>query len=296
MRSEIYLLFIIFAVFQWSCQDVIDIQPDSAPTQIVIDAWINDLSETQVIRITESQPYFENSFASAVVGASVTITGQGGQVYNFADQNDGNYTWTPSGDQNFGQMGETYTLTVDVNGKSYFATSRMQPTTSVDSIVQEFRTDEIGGPDGIYLQFFARDLPGLGNTYWIKTFKNGYFLNKPEEINLAFDGGFDAGAEIDGIIFIPPIRELVNPFPDSAEVDLPRWDPGDEVRVEIHSITLDAFLFLESARDQILNGSNTIFASPIANSPGNIRTDEGGPEPLGVFCISAVATRSMTLE
>ena len=176
--------------------------------------------------------------------------------------------------------------------------STMMPAPVIDSITQEFREDELGGPDGIYAQFLARDLPGLGNTYWIKTYKNDLFLNKPEEINLAYDAGFDGGSQIDGIIFIPPIRELVNPSLDSIDVanDVSPYAAGDKVRVEIHSISFEAFRFMESVRDQILNASNTIFASPIANSPGNIVTTKANTKVLGVFCVSAVTRKEYIIQ
>ena len=286
----------ILAAFSWSCEDVVDIQTDNAPTQLVIDAWINDLPQAQIIRITETAPYFVNEFTPGVPGASVRVVTEEGHLFVFEGQGNGNYVWMPPPDSTFGTIGKDYTLLIDHKGRSLQSQSRMHAVPPIDSIVQEFREDELGGPDGIYAQFFARDLPGLGNTYWIKTYKNGMYLNKPEEINIAYDAGFDAGAEIDHIIFIPPIRELVNPVPDSADTDTPRYEVGDQIRVEIHSITLEAFLFMESARDQILNGNNTIFASPIANSPGNIISTTDDEEVLGVFCVSAVSLAEKVIE
>ena len=293
-----YMIVIFLGSYLISCEDVIEIDTDTADALLTVDAWLNDLPEDQVIRLTKSQPYFQNEFSPAVIGASVSIISDDGEAFIFEDQGDGNYIWSVAGDSTLGKLGSQYTLMIDVEGRQISSVTSMQPVPVIDSIVQEFREDELGGPDGIYAQFFARDIPGLGNTYWIKTFKNGLFLNKPEEINLAYDGGFDAGAEIDGIIFIPPIRELVNPVPDSAEADndVPPYEVGDRIRVEIHSISLEAFLFLESARNEILNGSNTIFASPIANSPGNVYSVSDDQEVLGVFCVSSVSSLEKQVE
>ena len=55
------------------------------------------------------------------------------------------------------------------------------------------------------------DLPGLGNTYWIKATKNGTLLNKPRELNLAYDAAFAKGSNFDGYTFIQPIRNGINP-------------------------------------------------------------------------------------
>ena len=184
-----------------SCQDVIDLETDPAPTLLVVDGWINDQSETQTIRLTSSQPFFDNTLARSTVGATVTVTSSNGDVLIFEDQNDGNYSWTPEAGQNIGAIGTTFNLDIELNGKTYSAISTLLPSPPIDSISQEERIDEIFGPDGIYAQFFARDLPGLGNAYWIKTFKNDQFLNKPQELNIAFDAGFDPGAELDALIF-----------------------------------------------------------------------------------------------
>ncbi len=294
-RISIYWIFGL-VLFICACEDVIDIQTDDAPSQITVDAWINNLPQDQLIRLTRSRPYFTNEFAPGLTGAGVQVTSEDGETYRFADQGDGNYIWPRPQDSTFGSIGKIYFLTISLEGRILSASSLMRATTEIERIEQEFRDDELAGPDGIYAQFFARDLAGLGDTYWIKTFKNGSFLNKPEELNIAFDGGFDAGAEIDGIIFIPPIRELINPSPDSTETDLPPYEVGDRIRVEVHSISLDAFLFLESARDQILNGSNTIFASPIANSPGNVVSTDASEEILGIFCISAVSALEKDID
>ncbi|NND35438.1 MAG: DUF4249 domain-containing protein [Saprospiraceae bacterium] len=299
MKSPNIVIFgFVMAALQLSCEDVIDIQTAEAPKQVVVDAWINNQLSTQTIRITSSQPYFNPDFAEAVTGALVEVSSSTGEKYVFEETSPGTYQWSPANGEIIGTPGDNFELTASLSDQTLTANSTMFPVPEIDSIAQEFRENELGGPDGIYTQFLARDLPGLGNTYWIKTYKNDQYLNKPEEINLAFDAGFDGGSQIDGIIFIPPIRELINPVPDSTESanDIPPYVAGDKVRVEIHSITFEAFRFMESVRDQILNGSNTIFASPISNSKGNINSDKTNTEVLGVFCVSAVESEEKVIE
>ncbi len=295
LRSYGWIGCLLLVALLASCEDVIDVQTDEAPTAIVVDAWITNLLETQTIRLTQSQPYFDDDFAAGITGALVQITSTNGQTYDFEETGGGNYEWTPTSSEDIGKLGDRYELTIEVDGAELRAFSQMNRVPVIDSISQELRTDELG-PDGIYAEFFARDPIGLGDVYWIKTFKNSAFLNKPSEINLAYDAGFDAGAEIDGLIFIPPIRELANPVPDSLDTDESPYDVGDMVRVEIHSITLDAFFFIETMRDQILNGTNTIFASPIANAPTNIEVQMGDQPVLGFFCVSAVSSLEKVIK
>ncbi|MCB0669317.1 MAG: DUF4249 domain-containing protein [Saprospiraceae bacterium] len=289
ITDHLKTLFILpFIFFVFACEDVVDVQTADAPKQIVVDAWLTNQPVRQEIKLTYSQPYFNSDFAEPATGASVEIMSSTGKQFFFEETSTGIYSWTGASDEILGNPGDQFELTIVLDNQTLTASSTMFPVPAVDSIRQEYREDELSGPDGIYTQFFARDLPGLGNTYWIKSFKNGEYLNKPEEINLAFDAGFDGGSQLDGLIFIPPIRELTNPIPDDFPADDAPYQEGDKIRVEIHSISLEAFEFMSMVRDQILNGSNTIFAFPIANSQGNIQSDNQN-NALGVFCVSAVS-------
>ncbi|NRB52473.1 MAG: DUF4249 domain-containing protein [Saprospiraceae bacterium] len=283
----------------WNCQDTIDVALDDAPQLLVVDAWLNNLPEAQTIRLSLTQPYFDNKLSDGINDATVTIVDDQGNMTTFQGQGDGNYTWNPTGEEGLGEVGRIYTLNIDWDGKTYTGTAPMTGAPPIDSITQEFRVDDIRGPDGIYCQFFARDLVGLGDAYWIKTYKNGQFLNKPQEINLAFDAAFAPGAEADALIFIPPIREGVNRFPDPDTDDndeVAPWNPGDSIRVEIHSITPTAFQFLTIARDQMTNGDNTIFAIPLANTKGNMKSSQADEDVLGMFNMAAVARLGDRIE
>ncbi|MBX2872712.1 MAG: DUF4249 domain-containing protein [Saprospiraceae bacterium] len=283
----------------WNCQDTIDVALDDAPQLLVVDAWLNNLPETQTIRLSLTQPYFDNQLSNGVNDATVTMVDDQGNMTSFQGKGDGNYTWTPTGEESLGEVGRTYTLNIDWNGKTYTGSTPMAAVPPIDSITQEFRVDDIRGPDGIYCQFFARDLAGLGNAYWIKTYKNEQFLNKPQEINIAFDAAFSPGAEADGLIFITPIREAVNRFPDPDTDDndeVAPWNPGDSIHVEIHSMTLTAFRFLTIARDQMTNGDNTIFAIPLANTTGNMKSSQADEDVLGIFNMAAVSSLGDLIE
>ena len=141
------------------------------------------------------------------------------------------------------------------------------------------------------------DFEGDGDTYWIKAYKNGVFLNKPNEMNIAFDAGLSVGSNSDGLIFIPPIRELTNPVPDSIGVadEVSPWAPGDICKVEIHSISNNAFSFMSLVRDQILNGNNGIFGEPLANAQGNVTASDDS-SVLGIFNVANVSTLEIEVQ
>ena len=197
MKNRFHILFFLAALSFTACTDVIDVDLDEGEVQLVVDAFINDLPQPQVIRLRNSAPYFSNDFNPAVTGAIVTVTDGDGEVFEFVDAgNTGDYTWTPEDGETFGEVGQIYVLAVSLPGdsKTFGAQTQMNRVPPIDSIVSEFREDELGGPDGHYAQFFARDEVGFGDSYWIKTFKNGEFLNKGFELNIAYDAAFAPGA------------------------------------------------------------------------------------------------------
>ncbi len=289
-----------YLVLLTGCEDVIDVELQEAPAQLVVDAWLNNKPEEQVIKLSLSQPYFDSQLAAGVEDANIAVENNNGKIMVFNHQGEGRYTWTPAPGETIGAVGDTFNLGIELDGAIYLAASTMKRVPPIDSITYEFRTDELIGPDGIYAAFFARDFPGRGDTYWIKAFKNGVFLNKPAEINIAFDAGFDAGADSDGLVFLTPIREAINRIPDEDnpedDIEVPPYAEGDSVYVEIHSITTEAFTFMEIARDQMTNGDNGIFSIPIANTRGNIVNLETGEFVLGMFCVSAVEGLGTRIE
>lgn len=289
---HIVLILIVGLVALSSCEDVIDVELQDGETAFVVDAWIDNLAREQVIILSLSQPFFDNSIPTGIEDATVTILRPDQTQLEFAHEGDGRYVYDGS-IQTIGEVGEEVELSISYQGNNYSATSRINRVPIIDSIGVEFREGELFGGDGLYAQFFARDPAGTGDSYWIKTFVNGNFLSRPEELNIAFDAGFDGGSGVDGIIFIPPIRELTNRIDDDG-LQVP-YDEGDTVLVEIHSISNDGFGFLETARDQITNGDNGLFSLPQANTRTNISSG-GGMDVLGFFNVAGVSELSRVIE
>lgn len=282
-----------------SCTDVVDIDVGDAPVRVVVDAWINNKPEAQTIRLTSTAPYFEAQATPGLEGATVTVSSSAGTVMNFVDTGSGNYTWTPSAGENIGEIGEQFQLDIALDGKNYQSFSTLNRVPEIDSIGQETEEETSFFEERIECQFFARDPIGPGDTYWVKTFQNDQFLNKPNEINIAWDAGFSPGSVVDGLIFIPPIRFTMNPIPDaveSGEKSPSPWNVGDVARVEIHSISNEAFYFLEIVRTQLTNSQNTIFAEPLTNTTGNVINTTDSEEVLGMFVVSAIAEKEITIQ
>lgn len=294
MKNTILIASCLLLLFT-SCEDVIDVDLDSNVDQLVVDAWVNNNPETQQIRLTTTAPYFQNSATPAVTGATVMLTDDAGNTFSFLDNdNDGTYEWTPGAQQTLGQLGTQLKLTINSEGETYTATSQINRVTPIDSIDVRFRDDILGGADGIYAELFAKDFVGEGDVYWIKSFKNGEYLGKPEELNIAFDAAFTAGT-VDGVTFIRPIRQFINPV---VEDDESPYAVGDSIDIEIHSLNLDAFFFLEQVFVQTTLGDNGIFAEPPANVSTNIKNIDPDSDklPLGFFNVAAVSSMGVMVK
>jgi len=300
-----YLPFMVVLPWIWGCEEVLDLNIEPGPPQLAVDAWLTNEPGNQQIRLTLTAPYFLNDFAPPATGASVLVTDDLGRQFVFQDQGaDGIYLWEPDSTEILGQVDRQYFLTIDYDGSIYTAQTAIKRVPEIDSIFYEFREEELGFPEGYYAEVYARDLVGPGDTYWIRTYKNGVFLNKPQEINIAYDAAFSPGGNFDGKVFITPIREAINRWPDSGDsaIDddqVPPYALGDSVFVEIFSITEDAFYFLSEARIQMdrQGGVAELFASPIANVTTNvINLNPDGEDAVGYFAASAVSSAGVVIR
>jgi hypothetical protein len=224
-------------------------------------------------------------------------------VRTFSEQNDqGVYVWTSTpAAPVIGDIGHSYDLTVSIEGAIYTASSQMNRVPAVDSITFRFEKGNSFFPDSYFGELYALDFEGPGDTYWIKTWKNGTLLSKPSEILVAYDAGFSAGGNIDGITFIQPIRDGINPFEqDEDDNFLSPYSPGDSVYAEIHSITNDTFDFFSQLAIQTdrPGGFGELFATPLANVPSNIRwnPESSMGRAVGFFNVAAVSSGSGWLD
>lgn len=305
MKSYIKIILGVVAtgVAFTSCEEIINPELRNADPVLVIDAWINDKVEDQVIRLSLSQPYLSDELPAGVSGATIKVSYDGGTLDFIEDANEpGAYRWSTdeaTSEAVFGEIGRNYTLTVIVNGQTFEAFSKINRTVAIDSITFE-EDDSPFYPDNSYTaQFWATEPVGAGDTYWIRSYKNGVPLNKPSEINIAYDAGFSAGGSFDGITFIPPIREINPNDVDEDDLPLSPYEVGDSLYVEVHSITYESFTFLSQVIVQTdrPGGFGELFSTPLANVSSNmIRVSSGSLNAVGFFNVSAVEGLGKKLE
>ena len=301
MNRYYYILF----VFLFSCEDIINPDLPTNEPILVVDAWINNLEESQVIKLSKTQNYLDSNSPVPVVGATVFIYDENLTHFNFTEVNDGEYIWTPdSVFKNIGVEGTKFYLSVSYEGKNIFSESQLNRTSVIDSV--NFVRGQVP-EDSYYAEFWSREEEGVGDAYWIKSYINGELQTGLQDIITCIDAGASSeGAVIDGIPFIPPIRRAVTKFENDDDGNLMSpFKKGDSLYVEIHSVTFEAFDFLNKTAIQINRpgGFSELFAVSLSNVPNNLiitNISDGSIDPnypvVGFFNVSSVHGMGNTLD
>lgn len=298
-------LTVLAATLFFSCDKEISLDLADSDPFVSIDAWIDNRMEPQEIAVTLTRPYLNNEGIPTITNASVFLyneTKSTSMEFAYSSET-GKYIWDPNviGDS-IGSVGDQFRLEVITDGLTYESSTVLYPVPTIDSITFEFYEEDLFVDQDYYWgDFWARDLAGPGDTYWIKSWKNGVHLNKPAELNFAYDAAFSEGSEFDSAFFIQPIRNLMNPFEeeetDTYTLDI-AYDVGDTAYVEIHSISNDAWFFISRVADEtnVDGGFGALFATPLANVPTNFTTSEGDVPVAGFFNLAAVSSRQQIVN
>ncbi len=165
MKKNLYILVLLVFTFSFiSCEEVINVDLDTATPRLVIDAalkWEKGTGgETQLIKLSTTTGFFDQNIPT-VSDATVFVTNSSGIVFDFVEfvPNTGEYictTFVPV-------LNESYTLTVISNGMTYIATENLIPVPPIDKIEQN--NDGGFGGGNIEVKFFYTDDPAVDNFY-----------------------------------------------------------------------------------------------------------------------------------
>lgn len=292
------IIIAILVIGSFGCEESITVDTADVASSIVIDAFVDNRPDVQTISITRSRPFYENTpfetvSADEVFIEDLTDPSQADYVFAESSSSPGIFEWFPTASiDSFGIVGHDYRLTVRVGNAEFTAVSTLNPVPVIDSIRFNYEEEDSFFDERFEAEFFATDLPGFGDTYWIKAFKNNVFLDRPEYIATSYDGGFSASDE-DGILFIPPLRTFINPFEDNEQ----GYDVNDTVRVELMSVTEETFLYLNEIFTQTdrQGGISELFSVPVTNLNTTFEVVAGDESVLGIFSTSSVHISQLVL-
>ncbi|MBC7411022.1 MAG: DUF4249 family protein [Bacteroidia bacterium] len=303
MKNILYLL--LATTLLSSCEKVITVQLQEGEAQLVVDAFLNNDTLPQTIKLRTTQPYFDNSPAPAVTGATVTLettipafppytTIETQRTLIFTDPNNtGDYTWKPDASNILTSRLTLpfllHKLIIKTQGEQYEAYSFSDDVLKIDSLWSKEAKNDSTGAMRYKLDMKARDLSGRPNFTWFKTYRNGKLIGIPKNIVTCYDAAFGPGT--DGSLVIPPIIDALSPE---------NFYKGDVITVEAHAIDQFGYVFFNLALAQINNTG--LFASPTTNTPSNVVnvTHKGSKEPrykaLGCFSVAVVTRKTITVK
>ncbi|WP_310391777.1 DUF4249 domain-containing protein [Hymenobacter sp.] len=245
-------LFLLAALALTACEDVIDVTIPTARPLLVVEGAVTDQPGPYTVKLTRTVAYFDAQPQPPVPGAVLTLRDDAGQTETLREQAPGVYA-----SRTFqGRIGGRYTLTIEAEGEQYQAETEIRRTPPIDSIRAEFRAKTGLDEEGYYVLYYGPELPGVGDYYRFKVFRNGQLLNRPSDLFVRSDELVD-GRYIGAF-------ELNN-----NQAEEITFVPGDRIKVEMNSVPRDYFFFLNEIVTQLNNTG--LFAAPPANVRTNVR-------------------------
>jgi Domain of unknown function (DUF4249) len=166
MKNILYISSLILSLFLFSCEEVVNVDLDTASPRLVVDASINWEQGTdgsqQKIKLTTTTNYYSTT-VPVVSGATVFVKNSSNTIFDFIEiSTTGEYVCT-----NFiPQLNENYTLTVISKGQTYTATETLKSVASIQDIVQNNEGGITG--DQVEIKTFFTDPAGEDNYYMFK--------------------------------------------------------------------------------------------------------------------------------
>ena len=273
--SKIIIFSIVVIIGLSSCEEVINIDVEQAPSQLVIDGLVTDEDTIHVVRLSLSGG-FDGGVPAEVTNAMVEVRDNLGNIYNYTHNPEGldslqGYYYS---DQKYmGRVNGIYQLDVSVGTKSYTAMDTLRAVSSIDSL--SIRIDDQAVKDSendgkIYqVLLYAREPQETIDFYYFKFYRDSV-LEVDDNIYVFDDKVL--GGSLDGLPSPILFRE------------------GELAGVEIYGLTRVQFVYLTDL-GSLLNNDGGMFSPPPANPRSNIK---GGA--LGFFQVSGLNRASILIE
>jgi hypothetical protein len=273
MTNLKYITLILIAVFFSSCEKVIDVDLDTAPPKLVIDAAIKwtkgTIGNEQKIKLSTTTDYFSNTIP-AVSGATVFITDAANNVFNFTETaGTGVYLCS-----NFAPvLNGNYVLTVVHNGETYTASETLKPVPAIDFIDQK-NDGGFTGEDIEIKAFFTDN--GATDDFYLFRFKASF--SAIPNYGVAEDKFFQ-GNQIFGLY---------------THEDL---ETGQNIDISIAGISQRYYNYMNILTSIAGSNGGSPFQSPPATVRGNIvNVANEANFALGYFSLSEVDFRNYQVE
>lgn len=258
MKFNILFSLIGLLILSASCEKVIDLDLNDANPKPVFESYIENDSFCYV-KATLTSSFYDNSSSPTVGTATMTISDQLGNTENLSHQGSGIYR----GSSLVGVIGNTYTLTINLDGATYVANSTMPPLTPIDSLTLQPAAFFGGGnpnePPRFWVFANYTDAANIPNYYAVQTTYS--------------DTASTTGSTTDYRIADDNVSDGIS---TRVFTTFNRFESNDTVSVSFASIDYATWLYFKTLEDAI---SGAGFASA---APANPTTNFSGGA-LGYF-------------
>jgi hypothetical protein len=269
MRNSIYyLILFIFLNLLCACDKAIDLGLANTTPQYVIEGVLTNEAGGCKVLVSQTKNFTDDNSFNGISGAQVNISSNG-NTYTLAPTATGIYqnsTLT-------GVPGQSYELSVSVNGKVFTATCTMPQQVPLDSIylVKDNLNNNKDGTIRKYITVKYRDPAATKNYYRFVQ----YIDNRKEKTVFVEDDEFTNGQEVNSRL-------------RSENSDDPTRDirPGNQVTIEMLNIDAAVYKYwfnLINSADG--NGNNAAPANPVTNIKGGA---------LGYFSAHTIQKKMLT--
>ena len=255
-----YTIFSLSILIFMSCEEVIEVDLEEAPPRLVVDAsliWLkNTPGKYQEIIVSRTTPFYEED-PEPVTDATVKVSSEDGETYNFAHRSNGKYVT-----ENFRPvLGQQYFLELEYNEQVYRASETLQSVSGLD-YVEQLNNGGFAG-DEIELKAYYTD-PANTENYYLFKFKD------ESMVTLEFyEDEFTNGNQIFGYYSTEDI------------------EAGDDIYIEMNGISRAYYEYLFILRSQVGTNQGGPFQTMPATVKGNI-VNQTNPDnyPFGYFRLS----------
>ena len=267
MKNENIIVGLFCAFALSSCEKVINVDLKNAEPKIVIEGIVDNSGNPARVKITKSVSFSNRVAAPTVSGATVKITDNLGNNFILTETAAGVYTNAAL----IGQIGKTYTISVQNAGLTYVGKSTIPRDAPIDTIYQESVSIPGNVPGaasslGKIVSLVYTDIPGFGDNVQVVQTING----KVDNTLIVADDQFTDGSDL-------PFQLYPNPNT--------KIKTGDVVKIEMRFIDKSVFRYLNGILE--IQGGNTVPANPDSNISGGC---------LGFFSAHTSASQSIVIQ
>ncbi|WP_170178355.1 DUF4249 domain-containing protein [Flammeovirga pectinis] len=243
-----YITLSLFLLIGTSCEKVIDIDLKDASPELVIEAVIYKGENDFTVKVSRTAPYFDNTPTEKIDNAKVSLKFEG-ETLDIPNVGRGEYITFLNA-----KVNTAFLLEVEVDGKSYSATTDLIEKVAIDSVYYEYQ-EAFGPREAGYTVFVQFTDPAATNFYRLTHSLNGVYQNGNNDLQVMED------SKINGNKTHFPIRGKI-------------FEVGDKIDVQFIHFDEASYDYFNSLADIINtgggpNGGSAAPGNPLSNWSNN---------------------------